>query len=170
LRQTGKRHEHFCSRAAAIEATGGGGPGMNARDIAKALDAKAHREGHDWRCICPVHGGRSLTLSDGDYGKLLVKCWAGCDSRDILAQLRQCGLFTGDIYRSRPHPIRRIGRCQVEAPPPAESPEERAQRIEWARRVWAATGDAPGSPVEIYLRGRGITIALPPVLRWSPSC
>jgi len=63
---------------------------MTAAEIAAALGDARH-EGRNWRCICPVHGGGSLTLRDGRDG-LLVKCWAGCNSGEVLAELRRLGL------------------------------------------------------------------------------
>jgi len=60
------------------------GAGMSAAEIAKALHG--YRAGQWWRCRCPAHQGRSasLALRDGN-SRLLVKCWAGCDPRDVLA-------------------------------------------------------------------------------------
>jgi putative DNA primase/helicase len=49
---------------------------MTAAAIATALGG-AHREGRDWRCPCPLHGGWSLTLPDGREGRLFVRCWGG---------------------------------------------------------------------------------------------
>src|SRR5262249_15597617 len=46
-------------------------------------------------CRCPLHQGRSLTLRDSDGGRLLVWCFGGCDSRDVLAELRRRGLLDG---------------------------------------------------------------------------
>jgi hypothetical protein len=67
---------------------------MNAALIAAAL-GDARREGHVWRCRCPLHGGRSLTLRDGDARRVLVTCWAGCDRIDVLTELRRRGLLEG---------------------------------------------------------------------------
>lgn len=69
---------------------------MTASEIAHALGA-ASRSGAWWRCVCPVHGsrtGRSATLAlrDGDRG-LVAHCHAGCDARDILAELKRHGLL-----------------------------------------------------------------------------
>lgn len=61
---------------------------MTAAAIAAAL-GDARREGHVWRCRCPLHGGRSLTLRDGEAGRILVTCWGGCDRLDVLAELRR---------------------------------------------------------------------------------
>ncbi len=74
---------------------------MTAPEIAAALGGR--REGRGWRCQCPVHGGRSLVISDGREGQLLVKCWAGCAARDILAELRRLGLIAGKTDHACPH-------------------------------------------------------------------
>jgi putative DNA primase/helicase len=77
---------------------------MSAADIAVAL-GDARREGRGWRCRCPLHQGRSLTLRDGDRGRLLAWCLGGCDSRDVFIELRRRGLLDGRTtsYR-RPSP------------------------------------------------------------------
>jgi hypothetical protein len=41
---------------------------MSAAAIAAAL-GDARRDGRAWRCRCPLHGGRSLVLRDGDNGR-----------------------------------------------------------------------------------------------------
>jgi hypothetical protein len=93
-------------------AAGGGGArstdfvhsGINGRNttagpIAQALGG--FRNGNGFLCHCPVPGhgkGRgdrnpSLSMADGDDGKRLVHCFAGCDSCDVLAALRSRGLL-----------------------------------------------------------------------------
>jgi len=67
---------------------------MSAAEIAHAL-GDARREGRGWRCRCPLHQGRSLTLRDGDGGRLLAWCFGGCDRLDVLAELRRRGLLDG---------------------------------------------------------------------------
>jgi hypothetical protein len=128
---------------------------MMAAEIARRLGG-ARREGRNWRCRCPAHGGRSLMLRDG-RGKLLVKCWAGCDTRDILAELRRHGMLTDRRAEYRPLPA------------PVVRADDPARRIEIARRIWAAARDARGTPVERYLAGRGLTLPMPPSLRYAPS-
>lgn len=63
---------------------------MTAEQIAKALGAR--RIGHGWRGPCPIHGGSSFTLEEKE-GKILFHCWAGCDRKELLAQLRRLGLW-----------------------------------------------------------------------------
>ena len=112
-----------------------------------------------------MHGsrtGRSATLAlrDGDRS-IVVHCHAGCDPRDVLAELRRRGLLGAG------------GRSFVTDPLPRGDGDDhcdRARRIEIARRIWRAARDARGSPVVRYLAGRGITIPPPPSLRWAPRC
>jgi putative DNA primase/helicase len=77
---------------------------MIAAEIARAL-RDARREGRTWRCRCPLHGGRSLTLRDGEGGCVLVTCWGGCNRLDVLAELRRRGLLDGRTpdYRRPSH-------------------------------------------------------------------
>jgi putative DNA primase/helicase len=131
-----------------------------AGEIAGALGAPC-RAGPWWRCRCPVHGslGATLALRDGERG-LIVKCFAGCDPRDVLAELRRRQLIEGPCApQHRAQPISAGARTDNDA-----------RRIAWARRMWDAARDARGTPVAAYLAGRGITIAPPPSLRWAPRC
>ena len=66
---------------------------MIAAELAKALGG--HRAGATWMARCPAHEDRkpSLSISSGKDGKVLVHCHAGCDQRDVIAILRQRGLW-----------------------------------------------------------------------------
>jgi putative DNA primase/helicase len=132
----------------------------DAAEVAKPLGG-ASRSGAWWRCRCPVHGSRGATLAlrDGARG-LIVKCFAGCDPRDILAELRRLQLFDGSGEDR--------GRAAVR---PAEHHDdgEAARRIEIARRIWDVARDARGSPVARYLASRGINLPVPPSLRYAPA-
>ena len=52
-------------------------------------------------CPCLGHGqGKgdnrpSLSIGDGDDGRLLVHCFAGCDQSDVIAALRARGIWEG---------------------------------------------------------------------------
>lgn len=135
---------------------------MSAAAIAAALGG-ARRSGRGWLVRCPAHDDHnpSCSLADGENGKLLVKCWAGCDSRDVLAALRERGLLAGN-------PVAAHIRHQQ-----AENTKTDAQkytaRIEIALRWWRASRPAADSPVATYLRGRGITLSLLPMLRYHPA-
>jgi len=79
--------------------SGIGGRNTTARSIAQALGGIRNGNGYLCRCPVPSHGkGRgdrnpSLSIADGDDGKLLVRCFAGCDPCNVLAALRSRGLL-----------------------------------------------------------------------------
>src|SRR3984957_9749351 len=66
---------------------------MTAETIASALGGL--RAGTTWMARCPVHEDRSpsLSITTGKDGKVLVRCHAGCDQRDLIAALLQRGLW-----------------------------------------------------------------------------
>jgi 5S rRNA maturation endonuclease (ribonuclease M5) len=65
---------------------------LNAEGIAEAL--KGHRSGAGWMAQCPAHEDRnpSLSIAEAD-GKVLVNCHAGCPQDDVIAALRDRGLW-----------------------------------------------------------------------------
>ena len=69
---------------------------MNAETIARALGGR--KVGDGWMARCPAHEDRqpSLSIADGKGDKVLVRCHAGCDQRDIIAALRSRGLWVTD--------------------------------------------------------------------------
>jgi putative DNA primase/helicase len=135
---------------------------MTAAEIASALGG-TRCSGQWWRCVCPVHGsrtGRSLTLALRDHAHgLVVHCHAGCGRDDILAELYRRGLIAERSDGARPPMAIR-----------SHDGADKAARIAVARRIWEATKNARGTPVERYLAGRGITIPAPPCVRWLPAC
>ena len=66
---------------------------MTAESIAKALGG--HRAGATWMARWPAHEDckPSLSINSGKDGKVLVRCHAGCDQCDVIAILRQHGLW-----------------------------------------------------------------------------
>jgi len=135
---------------------------MSAAAIAAALGG-AHRSGEGWLVRCPAHDDHnpSCSLTDGEGGKLLVKCWAGCDGRDVLMALRQRGLLAGNLIAAHTC-YRQTDSTKIDA-------KKDAARIETALRWWQASRPAADSPVAIYLRGRGITLPIPSTLRYHPA-
>lgn len=98
---------------------------MDAATIAAELEGR--KEGGQYRCRCPVHGGRSLMVKDG-VDRPLVHCFGGCDPREILSELRSLNLY----------------------PPPSESQKaarkalRRSEDIEHARLVVVIAHEAAG--------------------------
>ena len=78
----------------------------------------ARRAGTGYTAKCPAHSDRcaSLSVSEADGGKVLLHCFAGCPTADILTA---AGLTLADLF---PAPLR------------AFTPEERK-----AARFWRAS-------------------------------
>lgn len=132
---------------------------MKAETIAKALGGR--KAGGGWTARCPAHDDHepSLSIRDGDGGKVLVRCHAGCDQRQVIAALRSRALWSEGGRRH-------VGKS---APRPAatKQPEQDdAKRTEAATTIWRATIPAAGALVQSYLVSRGLHLPPPPVLRF----
>ena len=66
---------------------------MSAEAIAKALGGR--KAGAAWMARCPAHQDRepSLSIADGDNGRVLVHCYAGCEQLRVITELRFRGLW-----------------------------------------------------------------------------
>ncbi len=67
---------------------------MTAVEIARALGG-ARRHGAEWDARCPAHddASPSLSLRDGDGGKILFRCHAGCSQQQVFDALCARGLL-----------------------------------------------------------------------------
>jgi DNA primase len=132
---------------------------MTAETIAKALGG--HRAGATWMARCPVHDDRapSLSISSGKDGKVLVRCHAGCEQRDVITALVDRGLWDATGKSGRFAHKRRTG---IAAEP---DPDAKA-RTEAALAIWQASRGVEGTPVEAYLRSRGLNLPAWPALRF----
>lgn len=112
---------------------------------------------------CPAHDDRhpSLSIQGADNGAVLVRCHAGCDQSRVIAALRSRGLWQGRLHEHRhPNdwPPRRGGDRQRD--------RDDTTRTGVALRIWAAAKPAIGTPVETYLRSRGLSLPVPNTLRF----
>jgi hypothetical protein len=74
---------------------------MNAETIARALGGR--KAGGGWKARCPAHDDRNPSLSIRDeHGQVLVRCHAGCEQADVIAALRERGLWTENGSYLRP--------------------------------------------------------------------
>jgi putative DNA primase/helicase len=132
---------------------------VTAAEIAAALGG-AHRSSGWWRCRCPVHQSRGATLALRDGGRaLIVKCFAGCSRRDVLAELGRLGL-TGDATNDLGRPFSFARHTDR---------DDAARRVAAARTIWNAATGARGTPLVAYLAARGITISPPCSLRYAAA-
>lgn len=103
---------------------------MTAAAVAGLLHARRTGAGR-WQAKCPAHQDRSPSLSirEGEDGKTLIRCWAGCSTEDVV---KAVGLRMADLFAG---------------PPPAaeqarQIAQEREQRDAEARNRRAAHGMA----------------------------
>ncbi|MCW3784345.1 DUF7146 domain-containing protein [Defluviimonas salinarum] len=130
----------------------------DARHITLALGGDWH--GKNGNAPCPVcqperrADQRALSLRD-EGGRLLAYCHkGGCDFREIVKAVGvPLDHLASDLVAQR----------EAEA---KGADYERAQ-LDKARALWCRAKPITGTKGEAYLRGRGITCALPPSLRWA---
>lgn len=115
---------------------------MTAQELAAALGGK--REGNEFRCSCPRHGGRSLCVRDWD-GRLLLICRGGCAQGEVIAELKRLGLWWNTDHE-----------YHLPAPEPPNDTERKADR---ASNLWnEARSITHLDPVHTYLKNRGIVL------------
>ncbi len=133
---------------------------MTAEAIAKALGGR--KAGAAWMARCPVHDDRepSLSIADARDGKVLVRCHAGCDQRDVIAALQSRGVWGANDCRS----IRFLRKPDHVLLP--EMDGDAIKRTEAALAIWHGARSAEETPVEIYLRSRGLVLPIPPSIRF----
>ena len=72
------------------------------RPVEKVLDRlEGVREVNaSWKALCPAHDDRepSLSISEGDDGRALLKCFAGCTNPEVVAAL---DLDMSDLFVQR---------------------------------------------------------------------
>ena len=132
---------------------------MTAESIAKALGGrKADRE---WKARCPAHNDRkpSLSIRDGNDGKVLVRCRSGCTQESVITALRNRGLWTGKGSK------RLKGTASFGTKNSPDRADD-AKRSKSALKIWQSTQSANGTVVETYLAARGLQLPLPPTLRF----
>jgi putative DNA primase/helicase len=134
---------------------------MSADQIGIGL--KGRRNGNGWlvRCPVPSHGkGRgdrspSLSIADGNDGRLLASCFAGCKFLDILDALKRLGLIDDIPKLDRA----RLVLHRADPAPINHEPDAAALQI------WRNAKPAAVTVVADYLERRGLPLAPPPSLR-----
>ena len=71
-----------------------------AERILVVLDEYRETSPRQWIARCPAHDDRnpSLAIKDGDDGRVLVHCFAGCETEDVLSAI---GLTFPDVMPER---------------------------------------------------------------------
>ena len=109
---------------------------------------RRNRNGWLVNCVCHDDRNPSLSLWDGNDGRLKVHCFAGCDRKEILNTLRKMSLLDD----GSPVPPTLISE-------PHGDQDDTERRIDRADQIWAESHPInPGDPVHRYLTGRGIIL------------
>jgi putative DNA primase/helicase len=136
----------------------------SAAELAKALGAR--RYGRQWQARCPAHNDHepSLSIGEGDDGRILVHCHAGCEQGAVIDALRSRGLSLNghdrDVHARREH--HHNGHA-----------ERDADTLPLVNRIWSEGIDPAGTVAEAYLTSRKLTLAPElemTVLRFHPAC
>lgn len=136
----------------------------DAKTLTGALNGRWH--GGYGLAFCPAHHNTktpALSLANGDDGQLLAHCHAGCDFGSIVDALKGMGLIKGRGHYNPPDPAEQQRRRRAER-------ARLLKRSTQAREVWERAQPIGGTLAETYLRGRGITCALPDSLRFHAAC
>lgn len=104
---------------------------------------------------------RNLSLMMGAAGRVIWWSHAGDDASAVWAHL---GLPDSGGRQMTPREA-----AKERGERKREADADRARKRRFCATIWAGTKPAAGSPVEAYLRGRGIGGRTPPVLRFHPA-
>jgi phage/plasmid primase-like uncharacterized protein len=132
--------------------------GFAAADLAHHLGGR--KSGHGWIARCPAHNDHnpSLSISEADDGTVLVHCFAGCEQQRVLHPLADRGLRVNGKTSQRSFVApERQQKCER---------ADDAARKSAALAIWNAAMPAGGTPVQTYLKSRGITLPIPASIRF----
>jgi putative DNA primase/helicase len=127
---------------------------MDAGRLALALGGRLAGEG--WVARCPAHDDHtpSLAIRGTDEGNILVYCHAGCDQDQVIQALRDRALWPSSAGRRAARRVRH------------NFPAVRRAPSDCALSIWQACAPAAGTPIETYLRARGIEARPCPRIRF----
>lgn len=134
----------------------------DARDLTLTLGGRWYQRFGAAPCpICQPErrkGQNALTLADGEKGLVLHCKKSACGISDILTA---AGITPGTYQPPDPAELARRR---------AEEKAEAEKKARQALGIWQEAQPITGTLAETYLRARGITCALPDVLRFHPAC
>lgn len=111
---------------------------------------RVRRAGRGWSARCPAHEDRSASLSvaEGEGGRVLVHCFAGCPVADVVAAV---GLELSDLFPPREEAL---------TPQQRRAMAEAARHAQWAAALNVLHREAV--VVEICARQLGVGKPLAP--------
>jgi hypothetical protein len=125
--------------------------------------------------MSPLRGSRSA-YATGDVFDLLSMGAHTANPADTFRLAREIvGLQTEDPASAREREARRLKREAEAEKARADKADQRKRRTKIAEGIWlSAQADVIGTPVDAYLKGRGIDLAtlphMPHAIRFHPAC
>lgn len=111
--------------------------------VVKAV--KARRNGQSYICFCPGHDDkikRSLALWREEDGSLGLKCYSGCRKTEVIDAIERLGVE---------------GLTKSDASDLHKDDQNTRSKVKGAQLIWDSSNQRiEGTPVEAYLKGRGI--------------
>ncbi len=148
-----------------------------AEQLCRDLLPAGRKVGSEWRCgSVQGEAGKSLGVHLGGAKTGVWSDFATGEGGDLLDLIQSClGLNRPDTFiwaknwlgisnEANPPSPRRRPATKTE-----NQDKDAVNRSEVARAIWQASRPASGTPVETYLRHRGITIPVPSSLRYNPA-
>jgi putative DNA primase/helicase len=137
----------------------------SAADLACALGAK--KSGKGWIGKCPAHKDNdpSFSIGEGDNGKVLIHCFAGCDPSAVIDALKARGLWNGEALQPFTREERKAASEQRK--------REHDRRIADAARLWNEAQYPRDTIAENYLASRKLRLPFElcdRALRFHPAC
>ena len=137
------------------------------------------KQGRELVGLCPFHAEKtpSFTVSPGKGLYFCFGCSAGGDAVDFVKRTEGLDFMAAmarilgepDDRQDEAARRRREDRLRwAAADRRDEEKREHRRRLIYAHRLWRETQAVKGTPVETYLRRRGIMINIPPTLRFHP--
>ncbi len=137
---------------------------LTAEAIGKGLGGR--KTGAGWQARCPAHDDRqpSLSISDAPDGKVLVKCFAGCQQGRVIEALKNLDLWD----EAGPRGGRLTGAALYRDVPAVkrEPSDDDKRRTDIALSNWERSTPADSMLAAVYLKSRGITLKPPATLRY----
>jgi len=126
------------------------------RVLDRLADSGLHETGSGWSARCPAHDDSkaSLSIAEGEAGRVLLQCHAGCDHKAIVSALglEEADLFDRDDQR---RPAAKAGKAK-----------KAGKAYETAKAAVAAYQRTLGKPTAVYeYEVAGEVVGL--VVRWS---
>ena len=123
------------------------------------------RDGRNWCARCPFHGEKTPSFyvyadhfhcfGCGAHGDAIT--WTTRTQRMKFAEA------LGHLGAEDRKPLKPL-------PMPVAPEADKSRNLELARRIWTSAVDPIGSPVETYLRSRGVSLPDAPTIRFHPHC